>query len=447
MNMLLLGNLSLSVNLNKIFCYRTVISLETFPFFIMFLLVFLLLLSAFFSSAETAFSSANKIRLKNYADENRKGSKNALMISENFDKGLSTILVGNNVVNIGAATISGKLATDLFGAGTGMIINTVVMTSLVLVFGEILPKSYAKENAERFALKISGILSLLMKLLAPVTMIFTGLKKAISKVIKSNDHSPLVTEEELKVMVTLSEEEGVIDKKERELVHSALDFNDIVVGEILTPRIDMIAVEVKSKHEDILAMFLEERFSRVPVYKDHIDNIIGILSEREFLSNLVQNKTFQLKDILRKPMFVVESLKISSLLPELQKSKTHMAIVIDEFGGTEGLITMEDILEEIVGEIWDEHDEKISIMKQFDENTYQFSADFSLTDFCQLMNIPIPESSYHSLGGWVVEKMEKIPTVGEEIDYNGLTIIVHMMDGKRIRQFLVKKQDSFSEEK
>lgn len=403
------------------------------------LLIILLVFSAFFSSAETAFSSANRIRLKNYADENRKGSKKALMISEQFDKSLSTILVGNNVVNIGAATISAKLATDLYGAGKGMIINTVVMTILVLVFGEILPKSLAKENAESFALKISGILAFLMTLLSPITIIFLSLKKGISKIITAKEYTPSVTEEELKVMINISEEEGVIDKKERELVHSALNFDDIVVGEILTPRIDMIAVEVDDSHEKILDVFLRERYSRVPVYKENIDNIIGILSEREFLANLVQNKTFLVMDILRKPMFVVESLKISSLLPELQKSKTHMAIVIDEFGGTDGLITMEDILEEIVGEIWDEHDEKIVIMKQVDENTIQLSADFSLSDFCELLNVPCPDSSYHSIGGWVVEKFEKIPMIGEEITYHNLTIIVDKMDGKRIRQLIVKK--------
>ncbi len=413
--------------------------MEYFPYFFIVLLIILLFLSAFFSSAETAFSSANKIRLKNYADEQRKGSKNALMIADNFDKGLSTILVGNNVVNIGAATISAKLATDIFGAGTGMIINTVVMTTLVLIFGEILPKSYAKENAESFALKISGVLSFLMKIFTPITSVFIALKNSISRMITSKEHVPLVTEEELKVMVDISEEEGVIDKREKDLVHSALDFDEIVVGEILTPRIDMVAVEVNDDQAEILNMFLKERFSRVPVYEDNTDNIIGILSEREFLSHLVQNKTFVVRDLLRKPMFVVESLKISSLLPELQKNKTHMAIVIDEFGGTEGLITMEDILEEIVGEIWDEHDEKVSIMNQIDESTYQLSADFSLTDFCQLMNVPIPDSSYHSLGGWIVERMEKIPTVGEEIHYHHLTIVVYQMDGKRIRQLIVKK--------
>lgn len=413
--------------------------MESFPFFFIVLLVFLLILSAFFSSAETAFSSVNKIRLKNYAEENKKGSQKALMISNNFDKGLSTILVGNNVVNIAAATISAKLATDLFGAGTGMLLNTVVMTSLVLVFGEILPKSYAKENAEAFTLKISGVLTFLMKVLTPITTVFIALKNMVSKLITSKNVLPSVTEDEIKVMIDISEEEGIIDKKEKELVHSALNFDEIVVGEILTPRIDMQAIEVNSEHREILNMFLIERYSRVPVFEKNIDNIIGILSEREFLANLVQKNQFQVRDLLRKPMFVVESLKISSLLPELQKSKTHMAIVIDEFGGTAGLITMEDILEEIVGEIWDEHDEKLTMMTQVNETTYQFHADFSLVEFCNIMEVPVPESTYHSLGGWVVEKFERIPIVGETFIYNETEIGVEHMDGKRVRRLLVKK--------
>lgn len=415
--------------------------METFPYIFILLLIILLFLSAFFSSAETAFSSVNKIRLKNYAEEGRKGSKKALMISNNFDKSLSTILVGNNVVNIAAATISAKLATDIFGAGTGMILNTVVMTSLVLVFGEILPKSYAKENAESFTLRISGVLAFLMNLLSPITFIFLVLKKSMSRIISSKGETPSVTEEELKVMIDISEEEGIIDKREKDLVHSALDFDEIGVGEILTHRIDMQAVDVDASHNDILNMFLSERFSRVPVYEQNIDNIIGILSEREFLANLVQNKTFNVRDLLRKPMFVVESLKISSLLPELQKNKTHMAIVIDEFGGTAGLITMEDILEEIVGEIWDEHDEKFSMMSKIDENTYQLSSDFSLDDFCDLMSVPVPESTYHSLGGWVVESLERIPVEGETYFYHDTQIIVEKMDGKRVRGLIVKKMD------
>lgn len=409
------------------------------------LLVLLIFLSAFFSATETAFSSVNRIRLKNYSDENRRGSKKALYITENFDKALSTILVGNNIVNIAAASISAKVATDLFGGNTGLVISTVVMTILILIFGEILPKSFAKENAERFTLSISGILFILMKVLGPVTYLFVLLKTGLSKLIKSKDESPSVTEEEIKVMIDLSEEEGVIDNQEKELVHRSLDFNDILVGEILTPRIDMVAVEVSQSIDDIRDMFLEERYSRVPVYEDNIDNIIGILSEREFLSQLVQKNEVNIRELIRDPFFVVRSMKISTLLPELQKNKTHMAIVVDEFGGTSGLITLEDILEEIVGEIWDEHDEKVKTITQIDENNYEFNAELPLDDFVKLMNIDEPDSSYYSLGGWISESLQRIPKVGEHFDYMNLTLTIKEVENRRIRKIGVRINEPVNE--
>ncbi|WP_078549025.1 hemolysin family protein [Litchfieldia alkalitelluris] len=402
------------------------------------LLVFLIFLSAFFSATETAFSSVNRIRLKNYSDENRRGSKKALYITENFDKALSTILVGNNIVNIAAASISAQVATELFGGNTGLIISTVVMTILILIFGEVLPKSFAKENAETFTLQISGILFFLMKILTPVTYLFVLLKTAASKLIKSKDASPSVTEEELKVMIDLSEEEGVIDNQEKELVHRSLDFNDILVGEILTPRIDMVAVEVSQPIEEIRDMFLEERYSRVPVYEDNIDNIIGILSEREFLSSLVQQNEIVIRDLIRDPIFVVRSMKISTLLPELQKNKTHMAIVIDEFGGTSGLITLEDMLEEIVGEIWDEHDEKIKTYTKIDDSNYEFNAELPLDEFVKLIDIEEPESTYYTLGGWVSESLERIPVVGEHFDYENVTLTILEVESRRIRKIGVR---------
>jgi len=402
------------------------------------LLIILIILSAFFSATETAFSSVNRIRLKNYADENRRGSKKAYFITENFDKALSTILVGNNIVNIAAASISTTVVTTLFPGNTGVLISTIVMTVVILIFGEVLPKSFAKENAESFSLSVSGVLFFLMKVLTPITYLFVLLKKGASLIIKHKDESPSVTEEEIKVMIDLSEEEGVIDNKEKELVHRSLDFNDILVGEILTPRIDMIAIEVSQPIEEILNVFLEERFSRVPVYEEHIDNIIGVLSEREFLSYLVQGKEIIIRELIRDPFFVVRSMKISTLLPELQKTKTHMAIVVDEFGGTSGLITLEDILEEIVGEIWDEHDEKIKNIIQIDENNYEFSAEIPLDEFVKIMNIEEPESSYYTLGGWISESFERIPLVGEHFDYLNLTLTVNEVENRRIRKVGVR---------
>lgn len=421
------------------------------PIGLIIFLIVLIILSAFFSSAETAFSSVNKIRLRNYVSENKAGSKKALHISENFDNALSTILIGNNIVNIAASSIAASVATGIFGAGTGLLISTLVMTILVLIFGEILPKSIAKENAENYSLKISGILFLLIKLLTPFNFIFGKLKDFVSRTFSKNESTPSITEEEIKVMVDISEEEGVIDKEEKELVHRSLEFNDVIVGEVLTHRMDMIAIELNQPIEEIKDLFLTERFSRVPVYKDNIDNIIGILSEREFFSELIQHNDANVEALLRKPVFVVKSMKVATLLPELQRLKSHMAIVVDEFGGTSGLITLEDILEELVGEIWDEHDEKINIMTKLSETLYEFDAQFQLDDFSDLLRVPMPESSSHSLGGWLFETLERIPKEGEGFQYENLHISVQEVDNHRVRkvrvEILPKDQNEESEDK
>jgi len=409
------------------------------------LLLFLIILSAFLSSAEAAFSYANKIRLKNYVVENRRGSQKALYITENLDSALLTVLVANNIVNIAAVSLSVKLSIDVFGGNTGLFISMVGMTILIIIFGEILPKSIAKEKAEFLSLKYSNIVYILVKLLAPITVLFALLKKQFSKLLNRGATAPAVTEEEIKVMIDLSEEEGVIDNKEKELVHRSLDFDDILVGEIFTPRIDMVAVEVNQPIEKIRDIFLEEKYSRIPVYESDIDNVIGILSESDFFSELVQQKEINIRELLRKPLFVLESMKISQLLPELQKSKVHMAIVVDEFGGTSGLVTLEDILEQIVGEIWDEHDEAVKNIHKIDDYEYEFNAELPLDEFCELMNISEPESSSHTLGGWVFETFERIPDIGEKFNYESLTLIVRQVENRRIRKVLVRINEPVGE--
>jgi CBS domain containing-hemolysin-like protein len=401
------------------------------------LLFVLLFLSAFFSSAETAFSSVNKIRLQYYADEGRRGAKKAFIISKNFDEALSTILVGNNLVNIAAATISSQLAIGLFGPNMGVFISTFVVTILVLIFGEILPKSLAKEYAESYSLKISGILSLLIKLFHPITWMFIQLRKAVSALINNKEVHPSMTEEEIKVMIEISEEEGVIEKHEKELVHRSLEFNDIIVAEILRPRTDIIAVNQNSTIEEIKEVFFREQYSRIPVYDGNIDNITGILSEKDFLKLLIQENESKLQELFRYPLFVVESMKVSTLLPQLQKQKTHMAIVIDEYGGTAGLITLEDILEEIVGEIWDEHDEKIKLLNQVDSKTYVISADYPLDEFARFTNVELPDSTYHTLGGWLTEQFQRIPHKGEQLTYEHVTLQIEEADEKRLRQIKI----------
>ncbi|WP_088034405.1 hemolysin family protein [Evansella clarkii] len=410
--------------------------MEEIPQSLILLLVVLLFLSAFFSSAETAFSSANRIRLKSMMEEGNKGAEKALYITDRFDQVLSTILIGNNIVNIAAATISGAVATQLFGPNLGVFISTFVLTVLVLIFGEIIPKSLAKEYAETFTSKISGIMLLLMKVIAPVNWVFLQIKRGVTKLIKKNETSPSVTEEELKMMVELSEEEGVIDETEKELVHRSFDFNDIIVEEVFKPRTNMVALNIEDDPDLIKETFFRERFSRIPIYEGNIDNIIGILSERDFLTAYIKNKV-DIRALLRDPIFVVESMKIHTLLPQLQKEKTHMAIVIDEYGGTSGLITLEDILEELVGEIYDEHDDDIKLFKQVDTSTYLFHADYPLDDFVRYTGVELPDTIHHTIGGWLSEEFQRVPQNGEKFSYEHIQLTIHEADERRVHFVMV----------
>lgn len=403
------------------------------------LLVTLILLSAFFSSAETAFSSVNKIRLKNFMDEGRKGSKKAYYIAENFDKTLTTILIGNNIVNTAAASISAALATEVFGGNMALVISTVIMTILILIFGEILPKSFAKENAESLSLSIAGILLLLIKLFTPFNWFFIQLKGIVSKVFHQQDDLPTVTEDEIKVMLNIGEQEGVIDKEEWQLIHRSMNFDDTLTGEVLTPRIDMITIDISASAEEVQNVFFKERFSRIPVYEEHIDQIVGILSDKEFFMHLLKYGEVNLREIIREPLFVVETMKISDLLPKLQKEKVHMAIVLDEYGGTAGLITLEDVLEELVGEIWDEQDEKITSMKQISDTVFKFNAQFPLDDFSYVLNIPRPESAYHTIGGWVIENFGIIPSQNDFFKYQDLKVSVEEVLNRRVTKVKVER--------
>lgn len=405
------------------------------------ILITLLAISAFFSSAETAFSSANKIRLKNYASKNQIGAKRAYYILQNFDHALSSILIGNNLVNVLAATIAGQVAASLFGQSKGVAISTIVMTILLLIFGEVLPKSLAKENAEKISLKISSILLIIMKLLLPFTWVLVKLKQFISARFTKTETMPSITEEELKQMVNISEEEGIIDMTEKQLVQNSLDFDEILVSEILTPRTNIVAIDVNLSIEEITTILLDQRYSRIPVYEENIDNIIGILSERDFYSSLIKESDFHIRDLIRKPILVMESTPISNVLAKLQKNRVQMAIVLDEFGGTAGLITLEDILEELVGEIWDEHDEKVQGIKQIDANIFELSGEFPLDEFARLLKIELPDSAYHTVGGWIFEIFQEIPAIGEVFTYEHLKIVISETTDRRIKKMKVYIND------
>lgn len=387
----------------------------------------LMALSAFFSSTETAFSSVNKIRLKHLANQGDKKAEKTLKIAENFDNVLTTILVGNNIVNIFSASLGTVICTQLFG-DKGVAISTAVMTVLVLIFGEILPKSFAKENAEKMALQSTPLLSAFMFILKPITWLFMQLKRLTGKLIKSGEEHPSVTEDELKYIIDEIEDEGVLEEQESELVRSALEFDETSVQEILIPRVRVTAIEKDTDIEEIKQVFLTECYSRLPVYEDTIDNIVGIIHERDFFRMLIEgeNSPRSISGIIQKTIFISEMRPISEVLKEMQKNKVHMAIVKDQYGGTSGIVTLEDIIEELVGEIYDEADEVIPAIVKVSDNVYDISAELSASDMLEELDLPenLIESEANSVGGWVIELFGHIPEKGETVKSGIFTINV-----------------------
>lgn len=394
----------------------------------------LILLSSYFSVAETSFSSVNKIRLKSYVDKGQKGAKKALEIADNYDEALSTILVGNNLVNIAAATLSAQIATEIWGAKLGVIISTVGVTILVLVIGDILPKSLAKENAELCSIKTAGSLSFLMRICKPVTWIFIKIRELASKLLRSSPNNESLTQEEIKVMVDISEQEGVIKKQEKELVHRSLELDDIVAGDIIIPRKDIIAVDINTSFDEVTKIFMWENHPRIPVYEGNIDKIIGILSARTFYANIIKKEHDKLETMLREPLYVPESMKVSVLLPKLQRHKRHMAIVNDEYGQTMGIITLEDILQKIVGRIWDDNEKTVENPVEVNSSTNIIEADYSLEQFAKHYKIKRPVTKYHTVGGWLTEVFEAIPHEGQEYEYEYLKLRIKESDPKRIKR-------------
>lgn len=396
------------------------------------LIVVLLLLSGFFSASETAFASVNRIRLKNYAAKGDKRASKALEISENYDRTITAILVGNNIVNIASASLGTIVFTELFGDG-GVGIATAAMTVLVLVFGEILPKSIAKENAEGVALSFAGILNLAIMLLAPLTWIFSKIKLLASKLMVSDDERPSVTEDELKYIIEEIEDEGVLEEQESDLVRNALEFDEILVGEVLVPRVNVVAVEKNQPVSEIEELFLNEMYSRMPVYEKSIDKIIGIINEKDFFKMRAGGGN-SIDGIISKTLYFSELRPISEVLREMQKKKIHLAVVLDQYGGTQGIVTMEDIIEELVGEIYDENDEITPMLKKVSDNVYEVSAELSIYDMLEELELPedIIESSSTSMGGWAMELFGRIPEEGDVITDGIFKVTVLKTDEQRI---------------
>lgn len=390
--------------------------------------------SAFFSATETAFSSLNRIRLKNLANDGNKRAELTLAMSKNYDKLLSSILIGNNVVNIAASS----LATIFFlrlSEAHGAMLSTVVMTVLVLIFGEISPKSLAKETPEAFAMFSAPILRVIMVVLAPFNWLFGQWKLLLNKLFKTKNDSG-ITEQELLTIVEEAQSEGGIDEQEGDLIKSAIEFNDMEAGEILTPRVDLTAVDVEEDHQVIYNLFMESKFSRIPVYKETVDHIIGVIHQRDFFV-MLHTKGQTLNEIIKPVIFVSDSIKISKLIKHLQKSKAHMAIVTDEYGGTKGIVTMEDILEELVGEIWDEHDDVVEDIEKINENEYSISGSADVEEVLELFGIKC-EVEQNTITGWVMEKLEKMPEVGDFFEEEGLCVTITEMDGRRVGKVLIR---------
>lgn len=395
-------------------------------------MVILVLLSAFFSSAETAFSSLNKVRLK--ARENEKNSKKiqrTLKLSENYDMVLSTILIGNNIVNIASTSIATLFFTGLLGDNSdlGATVSTVVMTIVVLIFGEITPKTIAKEVAESYAVAISPVLKAFIFIFYPLNILFRGWKMLLNKIFGFAGENT-VTEEELKTYVDEAHTGGEIDDNESRLIRSSIEFDDLYAGDILTPRIDVEAVSKYAKLSDIEKVFKESGYSRLPVYIDDIDNIVGIIHHRDF-EEIRSRGLKSLRTIIKPVPTVSPDTKISKLLTIFQKNKTHLAVVIDEFGGTEGIVTLEDIIEELVGEIWDEHDEVEVDIEKTGDDTYVADGMMNLDDLFKFFKIEDKTTDVTTVNGWVMEKTDKIPETGDNFDYENLHLEVTETDGRR----------------
>lgn len=393
----------------------------------------LILMSAYFSASETAFFSMNKIRMKNMASNGNKRAELVLKLAENYDKLLSSILIGNNIVNIASSSIATVLFVRWLG-NTGVSVSTAAMTVLVLVFGEITPKSLAKNMPERFALFSAPILRIINIILSPLNFVFLMWQKLVYKVIKPPEDKG-VTEEELLTMVEEAQNDGEIDSHESELIRNAIEFNDIEVMDIYTNRVDVVAVDVNTDNDEIERIFREYGYSRLPVYKDSVDNIIGILNQKDF-SNASKDSC-KIEKIMNTPVFIVPSMKISQLLTLLQKKKSHMAVIIDEYGGTVGIVTLEDILEELVGEIWDEHDEVIENIKKIGENKYKVLCSSDLDNMFETFNVE-NEFDIATVGGWVIKTFERIPEMGESFDYKNLHITVSKRDNRHIIEITVQ---------
>lgn len=399
-------------------------------------------LSAYFSATETAFSSLNRIRLKSKADGGDRRAALTLSLSEEYDRLLSTILIGNNIVNITATTVGTVLFTHLLGT-YGPTVSTVVLTVVILIFGEISPKSLAKENPEKFAMASAPLLRVFLAILRPLNFLFAQWKRLLSLIFHTGE-SQGITEEELITMVSEAESEGGLDQHESELIRSAITFGDLEAGDILTPRVDIVAISDQASMEEIAAIFAENGYSRLPVFHEGIDDIVGVVHEKDFYAARYRGQG-DISSCISPIHYTAPNTRVDQLLRTLQTKKLHMAVVVDEYGGTEGLVTMEDIMEELVGEIWDEHDEVSEFFRKQDDGSYLISGNADLSDLYDLFSLR-GECDASTVSGWVVEQLRRLPQSGDHFEWNGLDVTVTQVDHRRVLEVQVVRIPDETEE-
>ncbi|MBO5030979.1 MAG: HlyC/CorC family transporter [Lachnospiraceae bacterium] len=399
------------------------------------IIVVCIVMSAYFSATETAFSSLNRIRIKNMAEKGNKKAALVMRLSENYDSLLSTILIGNNIVNIASASLATVLFVKMLGEEAGPSVSTAVTTIVVLIFGEVSPKSIAKEAPEKFAMFSAPLLNILVFLLTPFNFLFRQWKKLLALLFRTQEDRS-ITEEELLTIVEEAEQEGGIDEQESTLIRSAIEFSEIEAKDILTPRIDLTAVSIDMSKEEIAEVFAKTAFSRLPVYENSIDHIVGIIYQKDF-HNYAYRMEKDVASILRPALYITKGKRIGELLKELQKKKSHIAVVLDEFGGTVGIVTMEDILEELVGEIWDEHDEVVEEIQKVSENEYIVLGSANIQKIFEMLDIDAKTDAV-TVSGWVMEEIGRVPEKGDAFTYQKIQVCVLEMDGKRVEKIQLK---------
>lgn len=420
---------------------------RTFALYIAIIAV-LLILSAFFSATETAFTSLNRIKIKNLSENGNARAAKVLRLSDRYDKLLSTILIGNNIVNIANTAVATIFFVALYGSRYGATISTIVMTIVVLIFGEVSPKSLAKEDAEDFAMFAAPFIGFLMAVFTPLNAFFTGLKKVLFRFVKhKSDRS--ITEDELLTMVEEAETEGSIHEDQSELIQNAIEFNELEACDVITPRVDIKAISLDMTEDEVADIFLETGFSRLPVYEDDLDKILGVLNQKDF-HNYIYHKSKSISDFIKPVVYAPETMKASVLLKRMQKAKCQIAVVVDEYGGTTGLVAMEDIIEELVGEIYDEHEEvEATDITKLQDGSYRVMGTANLEKMFEYFDVSV-ESDATTVNGWVERLIDKLPSVGDRFTFDAGTKIfqgrVTAADSKRAKEINLRVTDKPQDE-